>query len=149
MLQQQVDELICRRFYLTYHAAASRCYLQKNVYTVANVSGGSRPSYYFIVLEKVINLMSKSIIISLVKLFETCLIKIVVQNKKNLFLCFVCCWLATSVLRSIFVMGALLNDIRFAYLEKLGELWGYQLPCPKRIQIDGLEFQKSCLSLCK
>ena len=27
-------------------------------------------------------------------------------------------------------MGALLNDIRFAYLEKLGELWGYQLPCP-------------------
>ena len=85
LFQQQVDELICRRFYLTYHAAASRCYLQKNVYTVANVSGRSRPSYYFIVLEKVINLMSKSIIISLVKLFETCLIKIVVQNKKICF----------------------------------------------------------------
>ena len=86
LFQQQVDELICRRFYLTYHAAASRCYLQKKcLYTVANVSGRSRPSYYFIVLEKVINLMSKSIIISLVKLFETCLIKIVVQNKKICF----------------------------------------------------------------
>ena len=83
MLQQQVDELICRRFYLTYHAAASRCYLQKNVYTVANVGGRSRPFYYFIVLEKVINLMSKSIIISLVKLFETCLIKIVQCRTKK------------------------------------------------------------------